>query len=81
MLAPFHFPLFVATASLFDAAFGAAVAYIVARDGPTPNLPYDSNASSSCVWWVNLSSPTDCSSFVSESFITLEQFRRWVSVA
>jgi hypothetical protein len=79
MLAPVHFPLLVATASLFDAAFGAAVAHIVARDGPAPSLPFDPNTSSSCVWWADLSSPTDCSSFLSESLLTLEQFRRWVS--
>jgi len=81
MLAPIHFPLLVATASLLDAAFGAAVGHVAARDGSTPSLPYDPNTSSFCVWWIDLSSPTDCSLIASENFISLTQFRRWVSLA
>ncbi|KAK3897106.1 hypothetical protein C8A05DRAFT_20062 [Staphylotrichum tortipilum] len=66
---------------LFDTAFSAAVGHVAARDGSTPSLPYDPNTSSSCVWWVDLSSPADCSLLVSESFINLEQFRKSTTTA
>jgi hypothetical protein len=72
-------PLVATTASLFNAASGAVVTRQVAARDSTPNLPYDPNTSSFCVWWIDLSSPADCSAILSESFLTLEQFRRWVS--
>lgn len=52
---------------------------LVARDGPSPALPYDANASKYCSWWVDLTTaPASCSSFLSGNFVTIEDLRRWV---
>jgi len=70
--------LLLGSASFTNVAFGAAVGHIAARDGPTPGLPFDPNTTGFCTWWVDLTSATTCQTLISENFITLDTFRRWV---
>lgn len=60
------------------AAVGAST--IAARDGPSPLLPHDAEASKYCSWWLDLNTAVTCSSILSDNFISLEDFRRWVRV-
>lgn len=50
-----------------------------ARDGPLPSLPFDPKTASSCTWWADVRSATTCDAIISENFISLAQFRQWVS--
>ncbi|KAI0545559.1 hypothetical protein F4679DRAFT_560910 [Xylaria curta] len=58
------------------AAFSSTVAH-VARDGPTPSLPYDPNTTSYCTWWINLTISQSCDTLLSDNLITLDTFRGW----
>ena len=48
------------------------------RDAPTPGLPYDANTTEFCSWWADLTTVMACPAFLSENFISLEDFLRWV---
>jgi hypothetical protein len=69
-------------ASLIHVALAASADHIglEARDGSSPSLTHDPNTTTFCTWWVDLQSARTCSSVLSENAITLEQFRRWVSL-
>ncbi|KAF2677518.1 carbohydrate-binding module family 50 protein [Lentithecium fluviatile CBS 122367] len=58
-------------------ALAVEATQLVARDGPSPSLPTDTNTSKYCSWWVDLRSETSCPTFLEDNFITLEEFRRW----
>ncbi|KAK3338130.1 hypothetical protein B0H65DRAFT_512022 [Neurospora tetraspora] len=62
--------------SLIEAAVVGA-SPIFARDGPSPLLPYDSNASQYCTGWVDVTSDISCPTLLDDNYITLEEFRRW----
>jgi hypothetical protein len=66
-------------ASLLKATAVGATPIVAARDGTSPALPYDPNTASYCSWWVDLTAATDCAQFVNDNYITLDDFRRWVS--
>ena len=59
-------------------ALAVEATQLVARDGPSPSLPADTNTSKYCSWWVDLRSETSCRTFLEDNFITLEEFCRWV---
>ena len=58
----------------------AAGPILNARDGPSPGLPTNPDESSYCSWWADVSSATTCSTIVSDNWITLADFQRWVSL-
>jgi hypothetical protein len=53
--------------------------HISARDGTSPAGPYDPNTTNYCSWWVEFASGSTCSALVDDNFISLDNFRRWVS--
>ncbi|KAJ4983400.1 putative LysM domain-containing protein [Stagonosporopsis vannaccii] len=56
---------------------GVGATPLVARDGPSPALPYDTNTSKYCTWWVDLTSTVSCASFLSNNYVTIDDLRRW----
>jgi hypothetical protein len=80
MLAPAFLSLLLGSANLFQVAHGAPAAHVAARDGASPGLTYDPNSSSYCTWWLDATDAKACGTVLLENGITLEQFRRWVSL-
>jgi len=56
----------------------AAATCVVARS-PTPRFPYDPDTSPYCSWWLNYEGNQSCDDILDSSWITIEEFRRWVS--
>lgn len=75
------FTLILASGFISAVAAGRSARVLKARDGPSPSLPHDPNASSYCTWWADVSSATTCDAIINDNFITLADFVRWVSVS
>ncbi|KAG7287396.1 hypothetical protein NEMBOFW57_006907 [Staphylotrichum longicolle] len=69
--------LVLASGLIAAVAAGRPARGLHARDGPSPSLPHDPNASSYCTWWVDVASATTCDAIINDNFITLAEFRHW----
>lgn len=81
MLSFSPFTLLLGTGLLSPAAAGKSDRVLQARDGLSPALPYAPDTSTYCSWWVDVRASSTCDAIVSDNFITLELFKRWVSLA
>jgi hypothetical protein len=66
---------------MLNAAFVLGAPRLISRDGPTPSLSFDPNTSQYCSWWLDVSVEYACSALLEDNYISLEEFRRWVSQA
>ncbi|KAF2853483.1 carbohydrate-binding module family 50 protein [Plenodomus tracheiphilus IPT5] len=60
-------PHLLSIGSLFW-AFSVDASPILARDSPTPGLPFDPNTTKYCTWWADLTTATACPAFLDENF-------------
>lgn len=74
------FPLVLASGLISAVAAGRSAPVLEPRDGPSPSLPYDPITSRYCSWWADVGSATTCDAIINENWITLADFRRWVSL-
>jgi hypothetical protein len=65
---------------VFQAVSGRTTRF-VPRDGTSPSLPYDENSTKYCSWWIDYTVSTSCPTLLTDNYITLEAFRRWVSLS
>lgn len=50
------------------------------RDGASPGLPHDEKATGYCTWWIDYTEALACDTILQNNQITINQFKRWVSL-